>query len=451
MRHSLAGLLLALGLATVAAPAHAQFLSTDARRIGMGGLSLHRSGDLRKYNPAYRSVPARQQTGRDAKFTVPIPLGLISFLQDHPISGWGDDPVFNPDSSAFNPVELANLILNPPLFLEVKKAPTPTNDVEFTIGKNELIIDLGDAQVLVPADELGFGGESRLLDVGFGAKGFRVGITGWVHHDVGVTLGDTLRNLLKEAQPATPNTRYSVLADVLGQTGFAPFASYSGRVAGDETAGFYAGAAVRYYMGVTYGHAAGDIGFITGDTLFATPGPTEAVSALTTYSRYGNSLGKGVGVDLGFVYVSGPVELGFGVNDIGATLTWPDTRVDSLYWDAVGDSVVSTLLLDHVETKTELPVSYIANVAYAFETGTTVGANLLYNGRATTINLGGEQRLGMIALRAGVARDTRKRLEFGWGAGLYLGSISLDVGFWTHSNSLSDQRGITMATSVSIY
>ncbi len=450
MQHRLAGWLLALALASLGVPAHAQFLTTDARRVGMGGVSLDRSGDLRKYNPAYRAVPARDGGGQ-AKLTIPIPLGLIPFLRDHPISGWGDDPVFNPDSSAFNPIELANLFLNPPLFLEVRKVPTPTNDVEFTIGKNELIIDLGDAQVLVPADELGFGGQSRLLDVGFGAKGFRVGVTGWVHHDVGLTLGDTLRNLLKEAEPATPNTRYSVLADILGQTGFAPFATFSGRVAGNETAGFYLGGGVRYYQGVSYGHVAGDVGFITGDTIFGSQGLTEAVSAITTTSPYGNSLGKGVGVDLGMVYVSGPIELGLGVNDIGATLTWSDTRVDSLYWDAAGDSAVTALLMNHVETKTELPVSYIANVALALPGGTTVGANLLYNGRATTITVGGEQRLGMIALRAGVARDSRKKLEFGWGGGLYLGAISLDVGFWTHSNSLSDQRGITMATSVSIY
>jgi hypothetical protein len=32
-----------------------------------------------------------------------------------------------------------------------------------------------------------------------------------------------------------------------------------------------------------------------------------------------------------------------------------------------------------------------------------------------------------------------------------LGGLGLDVGFWTHTNSLSNQRGITMATSLSIY
>jgi hypothetical protein len=140
-----------------------------------------------------------------------------------------------------------------------------------------------------------------------------------------------------------------------------------------------------------------------------------------------------------------------GVNDIGATLTWPDTRVDSAYWDAAGDSIVSIMLLNHVKTKTDLPLSYIANVALVLGTGTTVGGNILYDGRRTEIRVGGEQRLGPVALRGGVARDGRKKLQFGFGGGLYFGSISLDVGFATHSMSLSDERGIMMATSVSIY
>jgi hypothetical protein len=42
-------------------------------------------------------------------------------------------------------------------------------------------------------------------------------------------------------------------------------------------------------------------------------------------------------------------------------------------------------------------------------------------------------------------------MQFGWGGGVRLGPLGLDVGFWTHSNALSDERGITMATSLSLY
>jgi hypothetical protein len=60
-------------------------------------------------------------------------------------------------------------------------------------------------------------------------------------------------------------------------------------------------------------------------------------------------------------------------------------------------------------------------------------------------------RFGPLALRGGVARDTRKKVEVGTGAGLRFGPFGLDVGFWTHSNTLSNARAITMATSLSIY
>src|SRR5260370_2400670 len=59
VRTSVLGFGLALLLMGYAAPASAQWLVTDARRIGLGGLSLGRSGNLERYNAAYRAVPAR--------------------------------------------------------------------------------------------------------------------------------------------------------------------------------------------------------------------------------------------------------------------------------------------------------------------------------------------------------------------------------------------------------
>ena len=102
--------------------------TVDARLIGLGGLHLGRSGSLTRYNAAYRAVPERKEQGLGGKFTIPIPLGLIKFFHDHPISKLDKDPLFHPDSAGFNPVETLNLILNPPLFYEIRKAPTPTNE-----------------------------------------------------------------------------------------------------------------------------------------------------------------------------------------------------------------------------------------------------------------------------------------------------------------------------------
>src|SRR6267378_556871 len=212
--------------------------------------------------------------------------------------------------------------------------------------------------------------------------------------------------------------------------------------------GFYVGGALHYYLGVGYGRTDGNAGFITGHTIFGDTTPvTPDGRTLTQYSKPGNTLGHGIGGDVGLAWVSGPIEIGVGVNDIGATITWPDTRLDSAFYR---DSSYSRLVVNHVETKTKLPVAYIANVAYTVG-NTTLGADVLNTGRGGVVHVGGEQRIGLFALRGGVARDQRKRIEFGFGGGLRFGGLGLDVGFWTHTNSLSNERGITMATSLSIY
>jgi len=284
-----------------------------------------------------------------------------------------------------------------------------------------------------------------------------VGVMGWLHDDVEFVLGDKLLGFLRDSVPADSNTRYNVLVHGLVEGGFAPTISYAGRIAGDSTGGFYAGGALHYYVGVGYARTDGDAGFLTGDTIFGGGTPVRPdARTLTQYSKAGNTLGHGIGGDIGLAWVSGPIELGIGVNDIGATITWPNTRQDSAFYQdstaAKTGSVVSysRFVGNNVPTKTKLPVSYIANLAYTVG-NTTLGADVLNTGRGSVVHVGGEQRVGVWVLRGGVARDQRKRLEFGFGGGLRFGGLGLDVGFWTHTNSLSNERGITMATSLSIY
>ncbi len=445
-------------LATAVAPSLAgQGLFTDARRAGMGGVSLSLDASLSRYNAAYRAVPSRAGEGARAKATIPVPFGLIQFFRDHPISNLSKDPLFNPDSAAFNPVELLNLILSPPLFIQVKQPPVPTNDVAFTVGKNQLQVDLGKAQQLIPADPFGFAGSSRPLAIEPSLHGVQVGVVAWLHDEVNLQLGDSLLAFLKQAHPAHDSTLYNVLGNALAEGGLAPTLGYAGRVFGNEDRGLYLGASAHYYIGAAYGSSSGSGGFTTGDTIFAGPNPVRPNGVATTsYSKWGNTFGHGVGVDAGVAWVSGPIVFGFGVNDIGATITWPDTRTDYQHYDTTTVNgkargwVTSAPSLLHVETKTKLPVTYLANVIYTLA-GTTLGADVLDNGRGTQIHVGAEQRFGPFAARGGVARDQRKRVEFGWGGGIRFGPLGFDVGFWTRSNALSDTRAISMATSLSIY
>src|SRR6266702_984304 len=293
VRTSVIGIGLVALTVGAAAQAAGQGLTFDARRIGMGGLTLGRSSSLVRYNPAYRAVPETADRRGRPRVTIPIPLGIIQFLHDHP--HLSTDPAFHRDSAGFNPILVANTLLNLPIFLEVKKAPTPTNDVLFRIGKNELRVNLGAAAQLVPEDQFGFGGSSRVLDPGLTIKGVRVSLLGWLHYDLGMQLGDTLLE--------------------------SPTISYSGRIAGDSSTGLYLGGALHYYLGVAYLRSNVTAGFRTDSVIFGGTNPaTPFDSGLTSYSKPGNAFGHGVGGDVGIAWISGPIELGIGVNDIGATL-----------------------------------------------------------------------------------------------------------------------------------
>ena len=441
-------LALVILVAGAARPADAQGLLTGARRIGIGGLSIDRTGNLRRYNAAYRAVPARVGQPSEPKLTIPIPLGLVRFFRDHPLLRLDEDPTFNPNSPGFNAVEIVNFALNPPLLYDLSKAPAPTHDAIFTSGRDWFLVDLGEAPKLVPEDPYEIGGTIRPLDPGFGIGGLRVSVMGWAHDDVRLSLGNTMRGFLRDADPLQSNTRYSLLGDATLEFGFAPTVGFAGRLVGNATAGLYVGGAFHYYLGVGYAQLTSDGGLTTGNTIVRGPNPATAdARGLIQYAKPGQAFGHGTGGDVGAVLVAGPIEIGVGVNDLGATIIWPDTRRDSVFYRGSGSS---RLVANHLQAKTTLPVSYLANVTCTLGS-TTLGADALNGGRGTTVHVGGEHRISVLALRGGVARDPRRRFEFGYGAGLRLGTFSIDAGAWTHTNALSSERAVTMVTSLSIY
>lgn len=415
----------------------------------MGGVSLTRDGTLTRYNPAYRAVLARPGSGGAPKLTIPMPIGLIRFFGEHSVWHLSDDPLFNPDSAGFNPLKLIDLILNPPFYYPLKETPEFTNDVELGVGKDSLQILLGNAQALVPSGPFGFTTVARPFDLTLSAKGVRFGVISWIHYDVEFEMGDSLLAVLKQGHPVAHQTTYDLSQTSLGQGGLAPTLGWAGKVYGNNERGFYVGGAVHYYLGAAYGEATSTGGFTTSDTIFGSNPLTPSVVNQVTYSGWGKALGRGVGVDVGAVWVSGPLEFGLGVNDIGSTIKWRDARTKYQQFDTTSDDIVTDSVRYH-EAKTKLPVTYLGNVSYT--TGpTTLGLNLVNSGRETTVRVGVEQRFGPFVLRGGLGRDQRKRAQFAGGGGIRFGPFSLDAGIWTHSNSLSDERGVMLATSFSIY
>jgi hypothetical protein len=306
--------------------------------------------------------------------------------------------------------------------------------------------------VLVPKDRFSFGGSNRPLDIGFGIKGLRLSVMGFMEEDIGSDLNDNLRGFLNDSA-AKPHTEYDLLPSGRVQAGFAPSISWAGKLAGpDPDHGLYVGGAVHRYYGVAYGQGSGTLGLMIHDTIFSSDSaPTPVGSVDYQYTNHpGGHFGTGMGGDMGFVVIQGPIEFGVGVNDVGATITWPLTRLARVRYVNATNQFSDSVLADSVQTKTKIPVSYIGNVAYT--TGNiTFGANLVNTGRTTVMHVGAETKAGPFAVRGGISRDQRKQLQFGWGGGVRLGFLGLDVGFATNSNNLSSERGIVMATSLTIY
>jgi hypothetical protein len=446
VRYRRLGLGVLTGLVGGAVPAAAQGLTLDARSVAMGGVTIDRGGAIARYNPAYRSVPAREITGRP-KTTIPIPLGLIQVLQD--------SAAFDFDESYWNPVRVVNYALSPlvrSFYYQIQEPRTPTSDVEFTIGQNELIIDLGEARLLVPTERFGLTDASRLFDLGFGMKGIRVGVTAWLHRDLGMQLDSAMTSFLRDAAPAQNNQRYAIIGDGLVQGGFSPMVGYAGRVAGNAERGLYLGGSLRYYVGVAYGQTRGTGGVTTGDTIFAGPNPvTPDLDAITEYSGTSRGFGTGWGGDLGVVWVSGPFEVGLGATDIGVTLTWPEARIEHAVWDTTTDEIVTTPIATSTETETEIPIAWVANMAYQAGERTTLGAQVVNTSRGTRLGVGVEQRVGILALRGGVVRDQLKKNQLSGGVGFRFGSVGLDVVITSYAGGITGERAIALGSSISIY
>src|SRR5260370_18926083 len=194
-------------------------------------------------------------------------------------------------------------------------------------------------------------------------------------------------------------------------------------------------------MGGTVGRAIGPAGFTTGNpVLAATPSPILNGSLYTSNKPFGT----GVGGDVGVVWISGPFEVGAGANDIGAQLTWSHVKVQRFVYDTGTNKILDSVVVADTTGKTKLPITYMANAALHMGTGTTVGGDVINSGRGTIIHVGVEQRTGPLALRGGGSRDQRKKMQFGFGAGVRLGALALADGFCRHSSSTATGRTVTL-------
>ncbi len=434
-------------------PGRAEGQILDARRLGMGGVVTSDNGSARAANVAYRAVPRGRGGG-----CIPLPIGLIQFASD--------PPTFDPNKPDFNVWKIADLVMNPPLTWTINQPDAASGDIAIYVAQDSLQVDLRDVRHVIPKESMVDGGVYHLPGIGksFGSIFFQVAPL--IHVRNSFDLSPELRAALHDAEPFTTNTRYGIedegkaQAAIAFQAGFARRVAYAPGPQESETddprrsgaTALYLGGAPKILWGLAYGDANGVGGVTTGDTLFGAN--TTVALDMTSRTRHAaigtdGGTGSGFGSDVGAVVFYRDLELGLGLNDLGSQIRWNTTVRRHVYVDSTNSFVTTTVATDEKYTS-RIPVTTTLNAATRFG-DTTVAADLVDNDIATSIHLGAERWLGMVALRAGTYRDTNRLWQVTGGTGIRFGSIGLDLALATHSRNIEEKRSAELAASISLY
>ena len=418
----------------------ADAFTTDARRLGMGGVLTPGGSELATTNVAYQAMPARRD-GRGV--TVPLPLGLVQLATDF--------PTFDSEDPAFSVTRIANLAVSPPFFLELSEPRHDLDgDIAITLGRNAFAIDFADAQEFLPQTPVDMGGVYSRPLFGLGIRGAHTYVAPLVSMSGRIAFDDGLYAALAHGEPLVPNSTYAMHADgeALGGTSFnIGWAGGGwGRPDGD---GLYVGSFAKYILGFGFGRADSRFTLSTADTLFGDDDPLDVgYDATTRVSRFGR-FGNGVGFDVGAAYRVRGFDVGAGVRDIASFVAWSGTEVEHTYLDEVTGEMVTETQATGESYTSRLPVQTAVNVGW---TGahTTLAADVVATRWGTTMHAGAERRVGPLALRAGVLTDGEQRLQYAWGAGIGASRLWLDFGFQTHNRSITGERGLTLGTSFAV-
>ncbi|MEP7028450.1 MAG: hypothetical protein ABI960_07635, partial [Candidatus Eisenbacteria bacterium] len=426
----------------------------DARRLGMGGVILSEVSQSSTQNVAYRAVPRGKGSGASSR-SIPIPLGLIQLLASH--------PEFDSSNPNFNVFEIAQLIARTPYTLQLVKPQELSSDIIVDVAQNSLAIDLGELQRLFPDRDLRFGSTFASPNLEFGTKNIFAGVRPQVEVRNSMRLDPTLQRALGEADPFAPNTTYGAKDDARAQGAIAftvgtalPIVPAIASPDGDPRKGgvaLYAGARATYLRGIALWEGDGRAQFATGDTIFGSGTPLEAQYDANVRQTPNPAFdaGKGYAADAGFVVFLHGLEIGLGVNDLGATIDWKNTDLDNYTYDTATNTNVKTPVARGEKFKSQFPVTGTLNLAYRWGRTTVAGtldrtANERYIPRA-----GAEIWMGPTPLRGGVYLDSYQLLQFTAGSGVKFGKLGLDVALATQSRGISTQRGVELAASLAIY
>ena len=436
-------LLVFLVSASLGAPT-VQAGSFDARRIGMGGVVLSDYSEARNRNVAFRAVPREALRG-----SIPLPLGIVQVLADF--------PELDPDNDDFNPLEIAELVTNFPVFLRLKSPDIIEDDVVIDVARNRLRIDLGDIAEVVPEEPFELGG---LLDHpagSFSIRGIFAGLSPLVVAESDLELSPTLERALRDGEDFLPNTAYSLKGGGEAQAALALGFGYARRVnaildggsdprLSDDLA-IYAGGQFKYLMGFGYANAKPLVSFTTPDTIFGEdPLDVDFTNISTTSAPDGSAVpGQGTGIDIGVAAFMAGYEVGLGVTNMMTKIHWDADRELSTVNDST-DEVETETIAENFDYTSTVPAIVVFNAAKRWA-GMTLAFDIEKGVTRTMFHAGFEMPVKNVAARTGMWLDSNGKMQFSGGAGFHFWRIGMDLALFTSSSVLTGDRALDLAVS----
>lgn len=448
------GAMLAAGGA--ARPARAAF--ETARRSAMGDVITLREGGGGGTNVAFRAVPAPLDRPR----LIPLPLGLAQLA--------AQPPIFDVEDPNFSALALADrLLLNPPDDLRLTSPPTGEDaTLEVHLAEDEIILDFGSAQDLVPSAAVENGGRFAADLVSARVAAVDFGVTPLVIETSRVALSDDLTAALREAVPLTSSSVYTLDTEVEALAALALGVSYARQIAGPtiiaepglpfpEPVGFrlYAGGGAKLLLGAAYFANTTHAEVIPASPLLDPDDPTDVElkgNLVTSLPQSFGTAGQGVSFDLGLAALYGEAwEIGLGATDLAGWIRWRTDRDEIVVDESTGDVGAVRVAEDEPHTS-HLAPQIALNVARHWDRGrTTLAADVRRGIDGTSWHAGAERELGRYALRAGALVDAGGRLQGSLGGGVRLGRLGIDSALYTRSANLVGDRALMLGLSLAIH
>ncbi len=468
----------ALCIVLVAAGGAARAQLLDARGMAMGGVALPGSpGFVTRVNPGYRAVPDRSL---HAARVVTLPLGLVQTAADF--------PTLDPDSADPDLAALARLCANLPWALAVPRGDDGLAGHPVRLGADSSAVVLSDLQNAIALADLHVGSVGRLLDAGLTLDlGARKGVVQlallqpFVRNELRIELDPALRSLLAAPGPVAAATTARLRLDGTLQAWLSSGITYarelplpvprlvaavgtdSGNTDGNDWMERYWDAdrdRVRAWAGVAYRRLFGIAQAGLQGELALTPRGAarsgDAVLDLGYDARYttaspGLDLDSGQAVDAGVVVRWRTLEIGAGVADLLADLSFDGARRDHYVHDVAARRTTHEVLATDQRVTSDIPASWLVNASWELG-GWLIAADARHEPGGTGWHLGAERwtRAG-VALRGGLELDQRDALQGGAGIGLRsLGGsrLGLDLGLLTQSRTVSGERVLSVGIAL---